>query len=204
MRMYLSQVVLDRMARHAMRTLSDVYRLHQFVMSGFSGYEQPSRVLFRVEPEVRGAVVRVLVQSQVEPDWEQAGADEKGVVKIQTKEFIPQFQQGSLYQFRLRSNPVVTREGKRYGLIREDALVHWLKKKEEQIGASFLSVLAVDEGYATGARKKGEAFGYVNIKTARFDGMLEVVGPTRFNEAFIRGIGPAKAFGCGLLSLARA
>jgi CRISPR system Cascade subunit CasE len=33
---------------------------------------------------------------------------------------------------------------------------------------------------------------------------LQVKDPARLNELLIAGIGPAKAFGCGLLSLARA
>jgi CRISPR system Cascade subunit CasE len=201
--MYLSRLVLDCRDRQTMRTLSDVYRLHQFVMSGFSRYEQPWRVLFRVEPEVRGSVMRLLVQSQVKPAWEQSESEKKGVVKLQTKEFVPRFRQGTLYRFRLRANPVVTREGKRYGLIRDESLVEWLRRREERSGASFSSVLAVDEGYLTGRKRKGEGIDRVNVKAVRFEGFLKVEDPTRFVEAFSGGIGPAKGFGCGLLSLAR-
>ncbi len=42
-------------------------------MFGFSEYNQPDRILFRVEPETREQTVRILVQSQVKPTWEAKG-----------------------------------------------------------------------------------------------------------------------------------
>jgi CRISPR system Cascade subunit CasE len=168
-------------------------------MSGFSAYNQPYRVLFRVEPEIHENNIKILVQSTLKPAWNTTSERTKGIVKIGTKEFFPQFRCGNLYRFRLRVNPVIRRNGKRLGLIRDDALVDWLKKKEEQIGASFSSVLVIDEGYFTGIREKDR----INIKMVRFEGILKVIDPNRFYETFNHGIGHAKGFGCGLLSLAR-
>lgn len=200
--MYLSQLMLDPMDRRVMRALADVYRLHQLVMAGFAGYETPSRVLFRVEPEPQGREVRVLVQSHDSPDW--CRAVEGAVVRASSKEFAPSFPPGARFRFRLRANPVVTRNGKRLGLVRDEALLHWLRNKEEQSGVRFGSLSAVDEGYLTGARKRAGGTDRVNIKAARFDGFLTVTDGGRFETALRAGIGPAKAFGCGLLSLARA
>jgi CRISPR system Cascade subunit CasE len=203
MTMHLSQIALDIRNRKSMRTLSDIYLLHQFVMAGFFKYEQPFRVLFRVEPEMRENEVTLIVQSHVEPAWEAVVDDYRGVLKIQSKEFSPLFRRGSLYRFRLRANPVVTREGKRLGLIRDEALINWLRRKEERVGATFLSVLAIDEGYAKGTRRIGGRTEHISIKTARFEGKLEITEPSVFLDALSRGLGPGKAFGCGLLSLAR-
>jgi len=41
------------------------------------------------------------------------------------------------------------------------------------------------------------------IQPVRFQGILQVVNPGALQETTIKGIGPAKSFGCGLLSLAR-
>lgn len=200
--MYLSQLVLDPMDRRVMRALADVYRLHQLAMGGFAEHETPSRVLFRVEPELHGREVRLLVQSHDSPEW--SSSADGTVVRASSKEFAPDFPPGARFRFRLRANPVVTRNGKRFGLVREEALLHWLRNKEEQIGARFGSVSAVDEGYLTGTRKRAGGTDRVNIKAARFDGFLAVTDGGRFAAAQRAGIGPAKAFGCGLLSLARA
>jgi len=42
------------------------------------------------------------------------------------------------------------------------------------------------------------------IQSVGFQGILQVAKPTILKEIIINGIGPAKAFGCGLLSLAKA
>jgi CRISPR system Cascade subunit CasE len=204
MMMYLSQLVLNRMDRSIMKVLSDVYQLHQFIMSGFEKFEETQRVLFRVESEIIGRAVKVLVQSQDEPDWRQKAADIGGLEQFQTKNVNLQFTNGQIFRFRLRANPVVTRNGKRYGIIREEALMAWLKKKEKRIGTSFISVLPIDEGYVTGHRDKAGRKSRIQIKIARFEGILKVIDSDRFNESIILGIGPAKGFGCGLLSIAPA
>lgn len=42
----------------------------------------------------------------------------------------------------------------------------------------------------------------VVLHTATFEGRLRVTDTTSFTEALVNGIGPAKAYGCGLLTLA--
>lgn len=65
--------------------------------------------------------------------------------------------------------------------------------------------MVVDEGYIEGIRRKGGKADKVQIKIARFEGVLEVIDSERFiRDALFKGIGPAKGFGCGLLSIARA
>jgi CRISPR system Cascade subunit CasE len=157
-----------------------------------------------LEPETRGNGARLLVQSLVRPEWGN-GRNEtgKGALRIDTKEFTPQFPEGRHYIFRLRANPVVARDGKRYGLIRDEALAAWLKRKEEGAGVLLGSFIAIDEGYVTGIRKRAKGVDRINIKTARFEGILKIMDPPRFGSALAAGVGPAKGFGCGLLSLSR-
>lgn len=201
--MYLSQLNLKRMDRRAMKTLADVYRLHQLVMKGFAAYSSTDRVLYRVEPEERNGQVTVLVQSLQIPDWSCFTDGNSGVASARVKDFSTTFKVGDTYNFRLRANPVVTRDGKRHGLIRDESLLEWLGKKETTVGARFCSMSVIDEGYVTGTKGNQEKQHRMSLKVARFEGTLEVVDPVVFAETFSSGIGPAKAFGCGLLSLAR-
>ncbi len=201
--MYLSEITLNLFNRNSMRVLADIYKTHQFVMAGFVAYgSQEHRVLYRVEHEIRNeaAVARILVQSSLRPDW--AGREEE-TLRIQTKEFNPDLPVGARYKFRLQVNPIVTRNGKRSGLIRDEALCEWLKKRENVIGAVFQSFVAVDEGYSTGKKSENGRDHKISIKKARFEGSLKVADPDILREAVTKGIGPAKAFGCGLLSLLR-
>lgn len=201
--MYLSQLNLKSMDRTAMRALTDIYRLHQLVMKGFAGYASTDRVLYRVEPEDRNRLATVLVQSLQQPDWSCFADSSRGVVSVKMKEFSPVFKVGNNFTFRLRANPIVTRDGKRHGLIRDESLLEWLCKKEQNVGARFYSLMVADEGYVNGYKENGSAKHRMSIKIARFEGALEVVDPVAFQNAMTSGIGPAKAFGCGLLSLAR-
>lgn len=201
--MFLTQLNLKRLDRSALKALADIYRLHQTVMKGFAAYSETDRVLFRVEPEERNGLVSILVQSPQAPDWRQLTEGNSGVVSARVKEFSPAFQTGQRFTFRLRANPTVTRDGRRRGLIRDESLQEWLEKKQERLGARFCSMDVIDEGYIKGSKIKGNNLHELNLKTARFEGLLEVREADVFAAAFQTGIGPAKAFGCGLLSLAR-
>lgn len=202
--MFLSQLNLKRLDRVAMKALADVYRLHQLVMKGFSAYSSTDRVLYRVEPEERNGQVTILVQSLQMPDWSCFNDANNGVVSARFKDFSTVFKVSDAFYFRLRANPVVTRDGKRHGLIRDESLLEWLGKKEKAIGARFRSMSVIDEGYVNGNKGNQGKMHRMSLKIARFEGVLEVVDPVVFGETFSCGIGPAKAFGCGLLSLARA
>jgi len=186
-----------------MKALADVYRLHQLVMKGFTAYSSTDRVLYRVEPEERNGQVTVLVQSLQMPDWSCFADVTSGVASARVKDFSTTFKAGDTFSFRLRANPVVTRDGKRHGLIRDESLLEWLGKKEKKVGVRFCSMSVIDEGYVTGTKANQEKQYRMSLKVARFEGTLEVVDPVIFRETFSSGIGPAKAFGCGLLSLAR-
>ena len=52
--------------------------------------------------------------------------------------------------------------------------------------------------------KKSNANMAGKIQPVSFQGILQVTKPTSLKKMIVNGIGPAKAFGCGLLSLARA
>lgn len=202
--MILSQLRLDRTHHGAMRLFSDVYRLHQTVMAGFTGYDTRVRVLFRVEPEIRDEQLCILVQSPVPPSWKHLVTANVGLRNAASKEFSLSLRVGQRLRFRLRANPTVKRNGRRYGLIREEALSAWLKNKEARIGAKFGSLLVLDEGYISGWRKVHAERHAVRVKVCRYEGEVTVTDRQRFLAAMAEGIGPAKAFGCGLLSLAPA
>lgn len=109
-------------------------------------------------------------------------------------------------------------KGKRVELRREEDRLAWLARRGEAAGFRLAAVrlepagrdvpLARADpapsrrsgGCSTGQRStSGDrlAFGI-----ARFDGVLEVEDAERLRAAIAAGIGPAKAFGCGLLSIA--
>jgi CRISPR system Cascade subunit CasE len=193
---YLSKIELDILDRTNQSLLSDVYRLHRSVMGGFKAYtpEELGRVLFRLEPERSERFAVLLVQSLQEPDWSHLPAHS---VNVQTKRYVPKFHEGELLTFRLRANPVVTRNKKRYGLIREPDQRQWLLRKK--IGADWLIQNVIDEGRVIGKRE-GKS---LEFKSVRYEGYLQVNDPDQLIQSCLEGIGPAKGFGFGMLSLAK-
>jgi CRISPR system Cascade subunit CasE len=84
----------------------------------------------------------------------------------------------------------------------------WLKEKENEFGF-FVSdntenpTVRVD-GYRQHRLFKGKGMQPVAFSTLEFNGILTVADPETFVEkCLFRGVGPAKAFGCGLMLVRR-
>jgi CRISPR system Cascade subunit CasE len=95
-----------------------------------------------------------------------------------------------------------------------DAGSRWLENKSRQLGFEIepavirddgfgdeveLPILRVD-GYGTWRQRYGKK---IELSTLDFEGVLQVTEPVKFLDALHNGIGPAKAFGCGLLLVRR-
>ena len=196
---YLSKIELDLLRHEIQKIVSDLYRLHQSVMGGFKEadlHDESSRVLFRLEPEIRkNRFATLLVQSPVAPDWDHL---DRYDASVETKSFDVHLRPGAFYRFRLRANPVVSRNRKRYGLIGEADQRAWLLRKE--CGVEWHIQTLIDEGYKKGIKKNRT----IQYKSVRYEGYLRVIDPERLLRTLTEGIGPAKGFGFGLLSLAKA
>jgi CRISPR system Cascade subunit CasE len=197
--MYLSRLIVDPLSPVAARVLACPYVLHQAVMSGFDPTcRGESRVLFRVEPErLHGSVV-ILVQSETAPYWQPTLIRFfPGAAAPQVKPFELSLTEGETLRFRLRANPTVRRDGKRLGLTGEAAFRGWLNRKLDAAGSVACAFQMVDEGLLRGRQQP------VQFQSVRFDGVLAVQDTALLAAAVQHGIGSAKAFGFGLLSLAR-
>jgi CRISPR system Cascade subunit CasE len=80
-----------------------------------------------------------------------------------------------------------------------DACIAWLEPRASSHGFEISPARVGVEGYqprAVGKNKKG---GRIRISTVDFTGVLMVTDGDRFLTTLVEGVGPAKAFGCGLL-----
>jgi len=189
-----------------------------------------SGFLFRIDPGPAGRAV-ILVQSAAQPDWGYAfhnsryllddlGADRD---PWELKPFDPSFTTGQRLRFRLLANP--TRRLSQHSLeadgkpvkqvsigkrvpVPTHQLIEWLtdwrvrvEGKDEPPGFCIIKDSAtVQAGYVY-VNKGRDGNGH-RLRSARYDGILTVTDPAGFQEGIIRGIGPGKAFGFGLLSVA--
>lgn len=81
----------------------------------------------------------------------------------------------------------------------EDAAVTWLKKRGSAHGFELNSVQAT--GYRWNALpEKGRNAGFSSMD---YEGVLTVTEPDKLLQCLARGLGPSKAFGCGLMLIRR-
>lgn len=202
--MFLSKLTLTNnpAARQVHRDLASAYEMHRTVMQAFPDRDVggPGRVLFRVEPNPRGQPPVVLVQSDKRPDWSvlEQRDDYLAVSPVPCKAFDLELTAGQLLQFRLRANPVVRRDGKRHGLYNEAEQYAWLTRKGEAGGFEPADIhIARSETLETRTPK-----GLHRHFLVDFEGILRVTDPKALAETVAAGIGPAKGYGFGLLSVA--
>ncbi len=189
--------------------------------------EADSGFLFRIDPQPGGRAV-ILVHSAVRPDWEYAFQNARHllIAPAEVKPSDHSFQKGQRLRFRLVANPTkkigtiskserqsCTREeliekkgrhGKRVP-VRNDQFLDWLAdwciRPDEPSGFSInKGSTVIQPGYIY-VNKGGNGEGH-RLRSVRYEGILEVTDPDKFRSTLLRGIGPGKAFGFGLLSVA--
>ena len=207
--MYLSRIELSWEAAR------NPYDLHRQLWRMFpggnreirtSGNEERQGFLFRIENSLVGRPARLLVQSRKAPSVA------NGVSLIGTREFRLQPVRGQRLAFLLTANPVKTiadiqrdaKPGKRsekcrVPLIRENEQRLWLERKLAASGkVEAVSILPHAPLYFRKGNRGGK------LVTVTFEGVLTVGEPGNLIGLLKNGVGPAKAFGCGLLLVRRA
>lgn len=202
--MFLSRVEIPwKFARNS-------YDLHRQLWRLFPGEEKETRsngeelrqgFLFRIEDNPTGRPARLLVQSRRAPEV----APE--LIVVGTREFKPRPVAGQRLAFLLTANPVKTiadtqRDAKPYKqsekcrvpLIKEEDQREWIARKFARSGEiEATSIMPHAPNYFRKGNRGGK------LVTATFEGIMRVRDPDILVSLLENGIGPAKAFGCGLL-----
>lgn len=194
--MYLSRLSLNA-TRTALSWSANPYRVHQRLLLAFS---QEPRLLFRVEEN--GERRQILVQSRSQPDWAAAFAGLHVLQNVEWKPFDLCFASGQVYAFRLLANPTVKRAGSRLGLLHEEDQLDWLARKMSTAGAVVLA------GQVRSSHLQHSEKNLAKDSTAQthlavlYEGTLRASQPDLLTKAVENGVGSAKGYGFGLLSLA--
>ncbi|MEN6479300.1 MAG: type I-E CRISPR-associated protein Cas6/Cse3/CasE [Anaerolineales bacterium] len=220
--MFLSRLMLNLRHKRTQSELARPYELHRTVMSAFPAVlPAEERVLFRPELDERLGTLRVIVQSQTEPDWRRLLAV-PGYLQCspESKTVALALSAGQVLAFRLRANPTTKKDshqrpddhreypnGVRLGIADEDGQRRWLDRKGEQHGFRVLQVQVRPQGLQRSYKSEQQAGGQPRVYAmshlaVQFDGLLQVTDPQLFGLAVHDGIGSAKSLGFGLLSLA--
>lgn len=215
--MFLTRFRINTARRGSRTLLASPQKMHAAVRAGFTDLDtsRPGRLLWRVDAIDR-ADTRLYIVSPGKPDLthlvEQAGWPTTEA--WDTRDYgalLDRLEAGQTWAFRLTANPV--RDGrradggdtKRYGHVTVTQQQQWLLDRAERAGfrvpvASTKEPDVVVHSRATRTfPRQGRT---VTLSIATFDGRLEVLEPDNLRRTLISGLGKAKAYGCGLLTLA--
>jgi CRISPR system Cascade subunit CasE len=197
--MYLSRLLLTG------EQFRNPYEIHRALWSVFPVTPDQTRdFLFRVEQRSTRQA-QILMQSERQPGIETAKAQIQAYKPLDLK--LPE---GVQLRFLLVANPVKTIADEqrrldssgtvkkcRVPLINEEAQIAWLRRKLE--GAALVSNVDIEKQLPLNFRKVGRPG---KIQSYAFKGVLQVKDTSTLKSLMQKGIGPGKAFGCGMLSLA--
>ncbi|MGP4102539.1 type I-E CRISPR-associated protein Cas6/Cse3/CasE [Nonomuraea sp. KM90] len=229
--MFLTRFRFNTARLGARRLLSSPQRLHAAVMFAFA--EPPPRddgsprVLWRIDRNSRAETYLYIV-SPAKPDLthlvEEAGWPETGRWQAHNYEpLLSRLAKGDIWAFRLTANPVHSIRRKADEPTKVTAHVgrrhqmDWLLQRQEKAGFVIVEKapeqrlhteldqyeLAVNDRRQLDFTKAGQRKP-VTLVTVTFDGRLQVTDPDALRHTLTAGLGRAKAYGCGLMTLAEA
>ena len=209
--LYFSQVSIDK-------EFTNAYDLHQFLWRLFPDRpDAKSHFLYSIE-NVESNRTDLIVRSQSQPilGSKNCSLKVRGPIFVSTdlqtaKANTIVFSRDSLFSFKLTGNPtkkISDRNNKtndngevrklRVPLYEKDEQLSWLKRKLFE-SANIMDIYIKNKPaiYFNKKQHSGKIF------AVQYEGLLEINDAEKFANAFLNGIGPAKAFGCGLLLLKR-
>lgn len=227
--LFLSRLLLNPRNAQVRKEVALPYELHRTLLCAFpQGKVHVERtdqdavgMLFRLDEESRQGLIVVLVQSRAAPDWDFLSdkRDGRGQPYLLPPARLPdhrpnpaitefnlaeKLSAGQILSFRLRANPTVKKDrpgkdqGRRVGITDENQQLAWLERKAEQGGFRIVQVYTHKDGRLKDENRQLEHF------AVQFDGKLLVTDALKLANTVASGIGSAKGFGFGLLSLAPA
>lgn len=212
--MFLSRVNLNYKKRETMEALVIPSIMHGAVERSFEGVRR--RNLWRVD--WMGEECFLLVVSPEKPNFthliEQFGysSDTLGWDTMNYESLLNRIRSGDRWKFRLKANPVqssmsdkdkVNGRGKIHAHVTQDQQRAWLMQRSDKYGFSlqedsFDVVHTQWEKFPKNRNKDSK----IIIRTATFEGVLMITNAETFGEMLRNGIGKAKSYGCGLLTVA--
>lgn len=193
--------------------LASPQRMHAAVLAAFPESRQDGRILWRLDDGRHDVVLYVV--SPDKPDLthlvETIGRPTYGWQTRDYGSFLDRLAPGERWAFRLLANPVHNVKpddggrGKRVGHVTVAQQTGWFLRQAARYGFVVPSGALDEPDVAVRGRRtlrfdrRGRT---VTLSTAVFEGTLRVDDPVALRTALVEGIGPAKGYGCGLLTLA--
>ncbi|WP_029067695.1 type I-E CRISPR-associated protein Cas6/Cse3/CasE [Jonesia quinghaiensis] len=225
--MFISRMSLNPSRRETRRLLGNPQIMHATVMASFPPAAHDvagdQRILWRVDTSPTRH--DLLIVSPTPPDL-------TGMVETagwptaetwQTREYnqrLNTLKTGQQWAFRLMANPTHTiasgngKRGKRVAHVTPTHQLAWLEHKAEAHGFTLHPLTSATQPGETNPLEASALITKVTdwrfarqrktvtLKAVQFDGALEITDPDTFKQTLTNGIGSAKAYGCGLITIA--
>jgi CRISPR system Cascade subunit CasE len=217
MTLFLYKLILNFEDRAVRRDLANPYEMHRSMARAYvdPNHDLVLPHLWRLEGSDIGAHPFVLVQSVNAAKW--AAMPPGYLLSLQERIWDPEqvLTKGRQVAFRVRANPTVNRVPdvastdvsiqqnsrecrKRLGLQREPEQLQWLQRQAERLGLGDIEA-SISQSERLSFRRRDTR---VTLASAQFDGRAVIADPAALVAGLRAGIGRAKSFGHGLVSLA--
>lgn len=227
---YLTKMILNPRCPQVRRDIGNPQDLHRTISNAFpelaavdGAPREKYNILHRLDIDRRRGSASLLIQSTEEPAW--GHLDPDYAIERETRTIDEQYaaiKDGRKLMFRLHANPskrdkskfdsAKPKQRKRFALHKDEDRIDWLQRKGERNGFRLTEIRVSAEKPVTNVTSVGQSLlsfrkhkgsPVVNIGSVVFEGVLEVTDSERFlKDALVKGIGPGKAYGFGLLSIA--
>jgi CRISPR system Cascade subunit CasE len=218
---FLTRFQINPARRGARKLLASPQAMHAAVLAAFAEpalHHDGHRRLWRVDQQSRQQAT-LYIASPTEPDLTHL-VEQAGWPTTQTWQTRPygsllaSLEPGQQWAFRLTANPVhngrhpkkpETAPTQRLGHVTARQQRDWLLARAERAGIRIPTGalgepdLLIHRRTTISFPRNGDT---VTISVATFDGRLEVVDADALRRTLVGGLGPAKAYGCGLMTLA--
>ncbi|GIJ52215.1 type I-E CRISPR-associated protein Cas6/Cse3/CasE [Virgisporangium aliadipatigenens] len=218
--MFLTRFTVDPNRRGARKLLASPQAMHAAVRAAFTtpeDHDRPgARTLWRLDATTAETLYLYIV-SPGQPDLAhlvtQAGHTSGEAWATRPYQgLLDSLKPGQRWAFRLTANPAHSgrktaeaKETQRFGLLRPAEQQQWLADRAERCGFA-LAPQTDGQPNLTVHRRQTLSFrrgaGTVTLTVATFDGILDITDAQAFRKTLTAGIGHAKAYGCGLLTIA--
>lgn len=211
--MFLSRIEVDMQNRELLRALSMPKILHSAIENCVLGERQ--RNLWRIDS--LGEKYYLLIVSQEKNDFSSLklkfGKNDGQPVEpsVSYENLFNKLQNDEFWRFRLCANPTKKKivnpdNGKSKAFaVKPSEEKDWLIEKASQRGFEVedKSFMVLTHGWKYFVKGKGDIKHRVSIYTVTYEGILKITDKELFKQTLISGMGRGKAYGCGMLTIAR-
>lgn len=199
---HLARLVLDPRPKQVRDHLTKPHEMHRTLMKCFPQHSGPNArskfgVLWRTEPDARDPVI--LMQSHIRPELTNLPGEliRDSAVKDMA---LDSLRAGLVVHYRVMLNPIRKNRagGNTQSVVPSAARAEWASAKLSKAGLVLIDDVIVTGMPASKIHRQGRSFRHYSV---RVDGIAKVNDIDDLSLAIRQGLGSAKAWGCGLLTI---